>query len=310
MRQQTLAIKYKKYLDEAGLFESAVVMSPPDTREGNTSIDEATLPEVSKWWKDNVGSQDEQKYTRDLIKRFEKDEQLKLLIVIDKLLTGFDEPQNAVLYIDKSLKGHNLIQAIARVNRLHDKKKEGLLIDYRGVLAELDTTIAKYQDLASRTQGGYDIHDIDGLYNQMSSEYKRLPLLYNTLWAIFDGVTNQSDPEQLRQALVPKMALRHGEFVDIHLKRREDFYEALSAFASCLKVALQSATFFEDSSFTDADRKNYKDTVRQLSILRLQIKEDAGETVDYDEYADQVKKLLDKHVVGVQIKEPDAVYSV
>lgn len=304
------AIKYKKYLDEAGLFESAVVMSPPDTREGNTGIDESALPEVSKWWKDNVGSQDEQKYTRHLINRFDKDNQLKLLIVIDKLLTGFDEPKNTVLYIDKSLKGHNLIQAIARVNRLHDKKKEGLLIDYRGVLAELDTTIAKYQDLASRTQGGYDINDIDGLYNQMSTEYRQLPLLYKTLWAIFDGVTNTSDSEQLRQVLVPKMELRHGEFVDIHLKKREDFYEALSAFAGCLKVALQSATFFEDSEFTDVKRNNYKDTVRQLSVLRQQIKEDAGETVDYDQYAEQVKKLLDKHVVGVQVKEPDAVYDV
>lgn len=303
------AIKYKKYLDEAGLFESAVVMSPPDTREGNTDIDEATLPVVSKWWKDNVGSQDERKYTQALITRFEKDENLKLLIVVDKLLTGFDEPQNAVLYIDKSLKGHNLIQAIARVNRLHDKKKEGLLIDYRGVLAELDTTIAKYQDLASRTQGGYDINDIDGLYNQMSSEYKRLPLLYKTLWAIFDGV-NTADAEQLRQVLVPKMEQRNGEFVDIHLKAREDFYEALSAFSSCLKVALQSATFFEDNSFSDADRHNYKETVRQLSILRLQIKEDAGETVDYEEYASQVKNLLDKHVVGVHIQEPEAVYDV
>lgn len=304
------AIKYKKYLDEASLFESAVVMSPPDTREGNTDIDEATLPEVSKWWKDNVGSKDERKYTQELIARFEKDENLKLLIVVDKLLTGFDEPKNAVLYIDKSLKGHNLIQAIARVNRLHDKKKEGLLIDYRGVLSELDTTIALYQDLASRTQGGYDINDIDGLYHQMSSEYKRLPLLYQTLWSIFDGVVNTSDSEQLRQALVPKMEQRNGEFVDIHLKPREDFYEALSAFASCLKVALQSATFFEDNDFTDADRRHYKDTVRQLSQLRLQIKEDAGETVDYDEYADQVKKLLDKHVVGVQIREPEAVYAV
>ncbi|PHI28470.1 type I restriction endonuclease subunit R [Budvicia aquatica] len=304
------AIKYKKYLDEAGLFESAVVMSPPDTREGNTGIDESALPEVSKWWKDNVGSQDEQKYTRHLINRFDKDNQLKLLIVIDKLLTGFDEPKNTVLYIDKSLKGHNLIQAIARVNRLHDKKKEGLLIDYRGVLSELDTTIAKYQDLASRTQGGYDINDIDGLYNQMSTEYRQLPLLYKTLWAIFDGVTNTSDSEQLRQVLVPKMELRHGEFVDIHLKKREDFYEALSAFAGCLKVALQSATFFEDSEFTDVKRNNYKDTVRQLSVLRQQIKEDAGETVDYDQYAEQVKKLLDKHVVGVQVKEPDAVYDV
>ena len=61
-------------------------------------------------------------------------------------------------------------------------EKFGLLIDYRGILAELDTTIGKYQDLASRTQGGYDIKDIDGLYSAMSSEYKRLPHLYNQLW--------------------------------------------------------------------------------------------------------------------------------
>src|SRR5690606_33033526 len=163
------AIKYKKYLDEAGLFESAVVMSPPDSREGNTDIDEASIPEVQKWWKDNVGNQDEQVYTKQIIERFDKDDALKMLIVVDKLLTGFDEPKNTVLYIDKPLKEHNLIQAIARVNRLHPDKKFGLLIDYRGILAELDTTIQKYQDLASRTQGGYDINDIAGLYNQMST---------------------------------------------------------------------------------------------------------------------------------------------
>lgn len=93
-----------------------------------------------------------------------------------------------MLYIDKPLKEHNLIQAIARVNRLHPLKKFGLLIDYRGILSELDTTIQKYQDLASRTQGGYDINDIAGLYNQMSSEYKRLPQLHKNLWAIFSDV--------------------------------------------------------------------------------------------------------------------------
>lgn len=185
------AIKYKQYLDEAGLFESAVVMSPPDTREGNSEVDEQSAPEVTKWWKENVGSQDEQAYTKHLIERFDKDDKLKLLIVVDKLLTGFDEPKNAVLYIDKPLKEHNLIQAIARVNRLHDKKKLGLLIDYRGILAELDTTIGKYQDLASRTQGGYDIDDISGLYNPMSTEYKRLPQLYKNLWAIFKDVKKQ-----------------------------------------------------------------------------------------------------------------------
>ena len=304
------AIKYKKYLDEAGLFESAVVMSPPDSREGNTAVDEATTPEVTQWWKDNVGSLDEQAYTKHLIERFDNDDSLKILIVVDKLLTGFDEPKNSVLYIDKPLKEHNLIQAIARVNRLHPKKKFGLLIDYRGILAELDTTIQKYQDLASRTQGGYDINDIAGLYNQMSTEYKRLPQLYKQLWAIFDGVNNKNDIEQLRQVLVPKIEEREGELVDVHLKVREDFYEALTAFASCLKVALQSATFFEDKSFSEQDRRHYKETVKQFSSLRQLVQQDAGEKIDYDEYAEQVKKLLDKHVVGVEVKEPGGVYEV
>ncbi|MBV1881260.1 MAG: type I restriction endonuclease subunit R [Pseudomonadales bacterium] len=304
------AIMYKRYLDEAALFESAVVMSPPDTREGNTAVDETAAPEVSQWWKENVGSQDEQAYTKHLIERFDKDNDLKLLIVVDKLLTGFDEPKNAVLYIDKPLKEHNLIQAIARVNRLHPKKKFGLLIDYRGILAELDTTIEKYQDLASRTQGGYDVDDLEGLYNQMSTEYKRLPQLYKNLWAIFAGVKNKNDIEQLRQVLVPKIEERQGELVDTNLKTREDFYEALTAFSSCLKVALQSATFFEDKSFTDNDRRQYKETVKQFTSLRRLAKQDAGESVDYDEYNEQIKKLLDKHVVGIEVKEPAGVYEV
>ncbi|MCB1584572.1 MAG: HsdR family type I site-specific deoxyribonuclease, partial [Xanthomonadales bacterium] len=221
------AVKYKKYLDEAGLFESAVVMSTPDSREGNTSVDEADSDDVVLWWKNNIGTQDEKDYTKATVKRFELDDKLKMLIVVDKLLTGFDEPKNAVLYIDKPLKEHNLIQAIARVNRLHEKKQFGYLIDYRGILKELDTTIEKYQDLATRTQNGYDIDDLDGLYQQMSTEYKRLPKLYKDLWAVFSSVKNKNDTEQLRQILIPKMRERNGELVDVNIKTRDDFYDAL-----------------------------------------------------------------------------------
>jgi type I restriction enzyme R subunit len=189
-------------------------------------------------------------------------------------------------------------------------KKFGLLIDYRGILKELDATILDYQDLAAHTQGGYDINDLTGLYTQMSSEYKRLPRLYKALWAIFADVKNKNDPEQLRQVLVPRIEEREGELVDIHLKVRDDFYEALTEFASCLKVALQSATFFEDKSFTDADRQHYKETVKLFTSLRQIVKRDAGETVDYDQYAEEVKKLIDKHVVGIEVKDPDGVYEV
>ncbi len=304
------AIQYKQFMDELGLFESAIVMSAPDTREGNIDVDENSIPEVAKWWKDNVGSEDGKAYTKNIVDRFENDNELKILIVVDKLLTGFDEPQNTVLYIDKPLKEHNLIQAIARVNRLHEKKKFGLLIDYRGILAELDTTIAKYQDLANRTQGGFDINDIEGLYQQMSTEYKKLPMLYKNVWAIFKNVKNKADIEQLRQVIIPKMQEMHGEMLDANLKIREDFYDRLSDFANCLKVALQSASFFEDKSFSEEDRKHYKETVKQFSSLRQLAKTDAGETVDYDEYEAKIKKLMDKHVVGVEVREPEGAYEV
>ncbi|GBR70807.1 type I/III endonuclease restriction R subunit [Acetobacter tropicalis NRIC 0312] len=304
------AIRYKQYLDEVGLFESAIVMSPPDTREGHTEVDERRQPEIHAWWKENVGSQSEDDYTRGVIERFENDPDLRLIIVVDKLLTGFDEPKNAVLYIDKPLKQHNLLQAIARVNRLHDQKKHGLLIDYRGILAELDTTLARYDELAAENVGGYDPKDIAGLYSQMSTEYRELPALHKALWVIFDGVKNRSDLQQLRAVLMPRMVEEHGQMVDVNLKRRDDFYEALTKFAACLKVALQSVAFFEDTSFTEKDRATYKETLKQLTSLRQMVMQDTGETVDFDQYAEQVKKLLDRHVAGVKVHESGGLYAV
>ncbi len=304
------AIRLKGYLDKIGLVTSALVMSSPDSREGNTSADESHKSEIQAWWDENVGKEDAGVYKQRIIDQFANDDDLHLLIVIDQLLTGFDEPKNAVLYIDKNLKQHNLIQAIARVNRLHKDKKFGLLIDYRGILGELDTTIAQYQDLATRTQGGYSIDDIEGLYHAMSTEYKKLPNLYDQLWGFFTVVKNKQDIEQLLAVLIPKMEEVNGQMVDRNQKLREDFYQVLSEFAVALKVALQSAAFFEDKSFSDADRSNYKRTLKELSALRQMLKQITGETVDYDEYAAQVKQLIDKHVVGVGVKESDGVYDV
>ena len=159
-------------------------------------------------------------------------------------------------------------------------------------------------------QQGYDINDLNGLYHQMSTEYKRLPLLYDALWGIFNQVKNKGDHEQLRQVLVPKMQEVNGELIDSNLKVREDFYEALSEFATCLKVALQSDSFFDDKSFTDSQRLHYKETLKQFTSLRQVAKLDAGEIILYDKYSEQVKKLMDKHVVGIEIREPQGVYEV
>jgi type I restriction enzyme R subunit len=305
------AIRYKKYLDETGLVSSAIVMSAPDTREGHSEVDESQLPEVQQWWQEHVGNQSEELYTKDVIQKFADEDDPQILIVVYKLLTGFDEPRNSVLYIDKPLKQHDLIQAIARVNRLHELKKFGLLIDYRGILKELDTTLKAYQNLAERTQDGYDIADLVGLYHQVSTEYKKLPILHEKLWAIFKDVNNRSDLEQFRQVLIPHYEIDEaGDSYDVRQKVREDFFEALGAFSLCLEVALGSAGFYEDRSFSEEDIRTYKRDLRFFSQLRQIARKDAGETVDYSEYALRIKKLIDKHVVGEGIREPEGVLIV
>lgn len=307
------AIRYKKALDDTGLVTSAVVISPPDTREGNSDVDEDTLPEVQKWWKQTMAAagNDAETYEKQVVGDFGTDGAPDLLIVVDKLLTGFDEPRNTVLYIDKPLKGHNLIQAVARVNRLHDAKRYGVLVDYRGVLKELDTAIRAYQDLEVRTQGGFDISDLDGLYRQFSTEYKRLPALHDELWSFFKSVTNKLDREQYRQVLAPKFVkgTDGGEY-DERQKRRDDFYEALTAFGLCLQTALSSRSFFEDKSFSEAQIARYKSELRFFVELRQTARRDAMETVDYSVYEEQIRKLVDKQVIGTEVRDPDGVYLV
>lgn len=307
------AIRYKKALDETGLVTSAIVISAPDTREGNSEVDEDTLPEVQKWWKQAMTTcgNDAEAYEKQVIGDFGTDGAPDLLIVVDKLLTGFDEPRNTVLYIDKPLKGHNLIQAVARVNRLHDAKRYGVLVDYRGILKELDTAIRAYQDLESRTQGGFDVQDLEGLYHQFSTEYKRLPALHDQLWSFFRSVTNKLDREQYRQLLAPRFVKdADGTEYDERQKLRDDFYDALTAFGLCLQTALSSRSFFEDKSFSEELITRYKSDLRFFTELRQTARRDAMETVDYSVYEEQIRKLVDKQVIGTEVREPDGVYLV
>jgi hypothetical protein len=144
-----MALKYQQHLDTWGVVSSAVIISPPDTREGHEDIDDTAPPEVETFWKrmmDRYGSEDA--YNREIIADFAREDGVELLIVVDKLLVGFDEPRNTVLYIDKPLRDHAILQAIARVNRLFEGKDFGYVIDYCGILGELNAAVQVYDALA------------------------------------------------------------------------------------------------------------------------------------------------------------------
>ena len=93
-------------------------------------------------WHEIVGNK---KYRDDLAIEFKnEDSELKIVIVVDMWLTGFDVPDLATMYIDKPMRGHNLMQAIARVNRVYKDKEAGLIVDYIGIGADLRNALNEY----------------------------------------------------------------------------------------------------------------------------------------------------------------------
>ena len=115
------AVRFKEVLDEIGHVSSAIVISPPDENEGNEEVDQESKDLVRSFWSKMMARyKTEDEYNRQIIDAFKGSGDPEILIVVSKLLTGFDAPRNTVFYVCKSLKEHNLLQAIARVNRLYE----------------------------------------------------------------------------------------------------------------------------------------------------------------------------------------------
>jgi type I restriction enzyme R subunit len=260
------AIRYKKYLDQTGMIKSAVIISAPEIDEGE--FDSDSLPELRQWWLQHVGN-DQQGYEQRALRQFSEPGQLDLLIVVDRLLTGFDAPNNAVLYIDKPLRQHSLIQAIARVNRLHEQKRYAMLVDYRGILKPLDTALRAYQDLEELHLSDYERADIEGTCRQFSTEYRRLPLLHQALTAFFPDARESGGREPYRQVLMPQLAIDcDGDSYDMRGKIRDDFEAVLNRFSHCLAFTLSSRSFIEEPAFTEAEVRRYKSSMRFFNDLR------------------------------------------
>ncbi len=218
------AVKYKKAFDLIGKVSTEVIMSAPDSREGNDDIHGEPINEVVSFWK-----QMETKYGKGfdekLINQFKKTDYPELLIVIDKLLTGFDESKVVVMYVCRKLKDHTLLQAIARVNRVAQGKEYGFIIDYEGIIGELDEAMNTYSDF-----NGFDEADLLGTFTDIKKEIANLPQLHTELNDIFKQVKNKWD-------IISYSDLLKDEAI------RVEFYQKFTAFAKCLKVALSSIDF-------------------------------------------------------------------
>jgi type I restriction enzyme R subunit len=277
------AIRYKKYLDEFGIVSSEVLISSPDVREGEHSSYEASDDITKKFWDTMMDTHgNAKKYESNIIKSFKNQKDPEIIIVVDKLLTGFDEPKNTVLYLTRNLQGHKLLQAIARVNRVFDDKDFGYIIDYYGVIKNLDNALEMYSSFEE-----FDKEDLVGTLTNIQEEIKKLPQKYSELWDIFKTIPNKRDAEAY-QTILRDEAVR---FI---------FYDKLSAFAKSLKLALSSIDFHRN---TDEKTLNtYKTDLAMFIKLRLAVISRYSDPVDYRKYADQIQKLIDTHINSEKVE--------
>jgi type I restriction enzyme R subunit len=271
------AIRYKEYLDEIGKVTSEVIISAPDMREGEEDAFEVAEDKVKAFWKsrmDKYGTTE--MYEKTVINSFKKQDNPEIIIVVDKLLTGFDAPRNTVLYLTRPLKEHTLLQAIARVNRLCPGKDYGYIIDYFGNLENLHNALETYSG-----DNAFDAEDIEGTWTNIGDEIKKLPQAHSEVWDIFKTIKNKYD-EPAYEELLNDEELRHN------------FYEKVSVFSRILKMALSS---FEFATKTDEKLiEKYKKDAKFFLALRIAVKRRYSDDLDYAEYEPQVQKLIDKHI--------------
>lgn len=274
------AIKYNEIFEEFGEIKSAYVISSNEHEE----LDGGHKEYVAKAWQDTIrGYGSEEAYLKYVKNEFIYGDEIDLLIVVDKLLTGFDAPRASTLYIDKQLKEHNLLQAIARVNRLYDGKDYGYIIDYRGLLGELDQALTNYASLS-----GFDPEDITGAVIDVRSEIIKAKTYYTHLDDLFSGVKFKDDLESYVAVLED-------------VQKRDDFKEWLSQFARAFKLALSSEKIYDILS--EEEIKAYKQRVKFYNELRKAVQLRYHEACDFGKYEAQMQKLLDTYVSAKEVNE-------
>ncbi|AWW31011.1 restriction endonuclease subunit R [Echinicola strongylocentroti] len=277
------AIRFKEFLDEINIVSSEVLISSIDDREGEESVFDTTPEKVKRFWKKMMKEHGNSKrYEKNIINRFKNDLDPEIIIVVDKLLTGFDEPKNTILYLTRNLQSHKLLQAIARVNRVCPDKDFGYIIDYYGVIENLDDALDLYSSFKD-----FDEDDLQGTLINIEEEIKKLPQKHSELWDLFKEVSNKRDAEAYQVILKDEA-------------KRAIFYDRLASFAKALKLALSTIEFHKEVEEKLIEK--YKSDLSMFIRLRKAVIERYSDMVDYKKYEGQLQKLIDTHVTTDKVE--------
>jgi len=283
------AVMFQKAFDLQDQVSVEVIISDSADKEEDDKLPEHKRI-VVEWLKNEKHRHGSSLETREknLIREFkENPEGVRILIVVDKLLTGFDAPRNTFLYLAKQLKDHNLLQAIARVNRLFDGD-EGREVKVNGFVIDYSKNAKNLYD-AMELFSNYDPEDIERALLNSDEKIQELERVYQELHSIFNSVKNKQDTEEYVRVLEGDVEIR------------EHFYELVNDFVRQFSTCQMLYDFTQKF---DADKLHrYQDDLKKFVELKKIQKIKNAEEVDFSKYKDQIRRILDKYVSSEYVVE-------
>lgn len=266
------AVLFEKCFRKSGKIQTALVISDENGLIDDKDEHKKEVDEYLKNIKEKYQSL--KKYEESVIDSFKYNEDgVEILIVVDKLLTGFDAPRNTVLYLAKELRDHNLLQAIARVNRLFDNfslpKTAGYIIDYSENAQNIRTAMQLF--------GNYDESDVKGALIDVREKSKELEDTYGNLHDIFRGV--KDDDEAYLEYLGDEQL-------------RKEFYDGLRKFLTTFNECMNLQDFAREFPNIDVYRRELKKFMELRKIASVRY----AERIDFGRYKQALTKIMDENI--------------
>ena len=221
---------------------------------------------------------------------------MRLLIVVDKLLTGFDAPSACVLYIDKHMENHNLFQAICRVNRVDgDDKEYGYIVDYQNLFECISGAIGDYTSDGAALSG-YDKEDIEGYIKEKNKVCRKdLEEAKEQVEALLALVHPQTREGFFRYFVYDDNAPE--EEMDMQLddnaEKRSKLYKYVRRYLNCYANLANS---LEDMGYSEAERKEYAECAKKYDALKREIELRSNDHIDMRRYEPDMRQVLDLYV--------------
>lgn len=298
------ACKYYELFQAAGFKKCALVTSyNPNIGDikGEATGEDKPTENVEKYriYKKMLQGKNLAEFEEEVKRRFvDQPAQLKLLIVVDKLLTGFDAPPATYLYIDKSMQDHGLFQAICRVNRLDgDDKEYGYIVDYMDLFKSLEKSV---QDYTGEAFAGYDEEDVQGLLsNRLEKAKERLDDALERVKALCEPVAPPKGVLQYIRYFCWENIFNEKELKD-NEPQRLAFYQYTAAL---LRAYANIANEMEGVGYTPREIQDIRNDVRHFNNARREVMLAADDDIDLKSYEPAMRHLIDNYISAEDSKQ-------